>query len=203
VDLEVFIERVRSAVEARQDPDFVIIARTDARQAKKFGGPNAGLEAFHEGIKRLKAAVAAEADMVFMESPRHRGRVSDSGQGDGRCTCSDQCSSECEKSRMRIHSNVLTDGMQGLTPNLKISECNRLGFRAAIYPCTGFIPVMLAMQRSYGALKATGTDLETCEGQTIKDFFDQVGLGDAWEFDARISDFSEKQTGGKGAQEES
>jgi hypothetical protein len=62
---------------------------------------------------------------------------------------------------------------------------------------------MLAMQRSYGALKATGTDLEACEGQMIKDFFDQVGLGDAWEFEARISDFSEKHTGGKGAQEES
>jgi hypothetical protein len=60
---------------------------------------------------------------------------------------------------------------------------------------------MLAMQRSYGALKATGTNLEACEGRTIKDFFDQVGLGEAWEFDARISNFGEKQTGGKGAQE--
>jgi 2-methylisocitrate lyase-like PEP mutase family enzyme len=75
VDLEVFIERVRSAVEERQDPDFVIIARTDARQAKKFGGPNAGSEAFHEGIKRLKAAVAAGADMVFMESRAPRTSV--------------------------------------------------------------------------------------------------------------------------------
>jgi hypothetical protein len=62
---------------------------------------------------------------------------------------------------------------------------------------------MLAMQRSYSALKATGTDLEACEGRTIKDFFDHVGLGEAWESDARISDFSEKQNGGKGAQEES
>jgi hypothetical protein len=62
---------------------------------------------------------------------------------------------------------------------------------------------MLAMQRSYGALKETGTDLEACEGQQIKDFFDQVGLAEAWEFDTRISEFSEKQTGGKGAQEES
>jgi 2-methylisocitrate lyase-like PEP mutase family enzyme len=70
VDEEVFIERVRSAVEARQGPDFVIIARTDARQAKKFGGPKAGHEAFEEGVKRLKAAVAAGADMAFMESPR-------------------------------------------------------------------------------------------------------------------------------------
>lgn len=70
VDLEVFVERIRSAVEARQDPDFVIIARTDARQAKRFGGPDAGQEAFNEGVKRLKAAVKAGADMAFMESPR-------------------------------------------------------------------------------------------------------------------------------------
>lgn len=70
MDLEVFVERVRSAVEARQDPDFVIIARTDARQAQKFGGPDAGQEAFDDGVRRLKAAVKAGADMVFMESPR-------------------------------------------------------------------------------------------------------------------------------------
>ncbi len=60
----------RSGLAALQNPLRSQSARTDARQAKKFGGPNAGSEAFHEGIKRLKAAVAAGADMVFMESPR-------------------------------------------------------------------------------------------------------------------------------------
>ncbi|GAQ07566.1 2,3-dimethylmalate lyase [Aspergillus lentulus] len=185
VDLEVFIERVRSAVEARQDPDFVIIARTDARQAKKFGGANGGSEAFHDGIKRLKAAVTAGGDMVFMESPR---------------TEDESRTLVKEMGDVLILINVLPNG---LTPNLNISECNRLGFRAAIYPCTWFIPAMLTMQRPYGALKATGTDLEACKGQTIKDFFDQVGLSEAWEFDARISNSSEKQTGGKAAQEES
>ncbi|RHZ55765.1 isocitrate lyase/PEP mutase family protein [Aspergillus thermomutatus] len=185
VDLEVFIERVRSAVEARQDPDFVIIARTDARQAKKFGGPKAGAEAFHEGIKRLKAAAAAGADMVFMESPRTE----------------EECRTLVkEMGDVPVLINVLPNG---LTPNFKTSDCDRLGFRAAIYPCTGFIPAMLAMQRSYGALKTTGTDLEACEGHTIKDFFDQLGLDEAWKFDARISEFSEKETGKKGDQEES
>lgn len=70
VDTAVFIERIRSAVEARQDPDFVIIARTDARQANRYGGPKASRGAFEEGVKRLKAALAAGADMAFMESPR-------------------------------------------------------------------------------------------------------------------------------------
>lgn len=70
VDLQVYLERIRSAVEARTDPDFVIIARTDARNAKSFGGDNASREAFDEGVRRLKAAMEAGADMAFMESPR-------------------------------------------------------------------------------------------------------------------------------------
>lgn len=70
VSLSEFLERIRSAVEARRDPDFVIVARTDARQAVDFGGPSAGRPAFEEGVRRLKAALDAGADMAFMESPR-------------------------------------------------------------------------------------------------------------------------------------
>jgi 2-methylisocitrate lyase-like PEP mutase family enzyme len=70
VALQVYLERIRSAVEARKDPDFVIIARTDARQANSLGGREAGEAAFQEGVKRLKAALDAGADMAFMESPR-------------------------------------------------------------------------------------------------------------------------------------
>jgi 2-methylisocitrate lyase-like PEP mutase family enzyme len=57
-------------VEARTDPNFVIIARTDARAAKHLGGQDAGCEAFDEGVRRLKAALDSGADMGFMESPR-------------------------------------------------------------------------------------------------------------------------------------
>ncbi|KAJ9349784.1 carboxyphosphonoenolpyruvate mutase [Paecilomyces variotii] len=175
VDTAVFIERIRSAVEARQDPDFVIIARTDARQANRYGGPKASREAFEEGVKRLKAALAAGADMAFMESPRSE--------------------EECkilvkEMGDKPVLINVLPNG---LTPNFTTDDCTRLGFKAAIYPCTGFIPAMLAMQRSYGALKEKGTDLHVCEGQTIKHFFDQLGLEKAWEFDNAIEEFSRRE----------
>lgn len=68
--MEEYLERIRSAYQARQDPDFVIIERTDARQADIFGGEKAGRDAFDEGVKRLKAAMEAGADMAFMESPR-------------------------------------------------------------------------------------------------------------------------------------
>lgn len=52
VDMETYLERIVAAVKARQNPDFVIIARTDARNATQFGGPKAGEEAFQEGVKR-------------------------------------------------------------------------------------------------------------------------------------------------------
>lgn len=70
VDLQIYLERIRSAVEAKTDPDFMVIARTDARQAKSLGGEEAGEKAFMEGVRRLKAALDAGADMAFMESPR-------------------------------------------------------------------------------------------------------------------------------------
>ncbi|KAH1486846.1 hypothetical protein LV164_008119 [Aspergillus fumigatus] len=201
VALEVFIERVRSAVEARQDPDFVIIARTDARQAKKFGGPHAGSEAFHEGIKRLKAAVAAGADMVFMGSPRTE----------------DECRTLVkEMGDVPVPINVL--------PNVSKSgfeDTSRYADRTVIMvslPTSryqtesaglshGNLPVyrIHSGDASYATVvwcsKSHGTDHEACEGHTIKDFFDQVGLGEAGEFDARISECSKTQTGEKGAQE--
>lgn len=66
-----------------------------------------------------------------------------------------------------------------------------------IYPCTGFIPAMLAMQRSYGALRDDGTDLQHCEGKKIPDFFEQMGLKAAFDFDADVVKVAEEQIGPK------
>lgn len=62
---------------------------------------------------------------------------------------------------------------------------------------------MLAMQRSYTGLKDKGTDLEYCEGKTIKDFFEQVGLGSAWKFDERIEKYSKEEVKHTSGQAES
>ncbi|KAK4935181.1 hypothetical protein LTR10_023712 [Elasticomyces elasticus] len=185
VDMQVYLERVRSAVEARMDPDFVIIARTDARQAKKFGGTEAGEEAFHEGVKRLKAALDAGADMAFMESPRTEEECKELVKA-------------CAPKPVLI--NVLP---HGLTPGFTTSDCQRLGFAAAIYPCTGFIPSMLAMQRSYEGLRKEGSDLKYCEGNTIKNFFVQVGLDEDFDFDNRIERFSKEEVQHTSKQDES
>ena len=49
------------------------------------------------------------------------------------------------------------------------------------------------MQKSYEGLKKGGSDLKYCEDNTIKDFFDQVGLADDFDFDNRIEEFSKKE----------
>jgi len=53
-----FISKIRAAVAARRDPDFVIIARTDSR----------AVAGFDEAIERANAAMAAGADVAFVEA---------------------------------------------------------------------------------------------------------------------------------------
>jgi 2-methylisocitrate lyase-like PEP mutase family enzyme len=55
-----FVEKVHAAVDARTDPDLVIIARTDAR----------GPLGFTEAVNRANAYAEAGADLIFVEAPR-------------------------------------------------------------------------------------------------------------------------------------
>lgn len=183
VSLDEYLERITSAVRARKDPDFVIIARTDARQADKFGGEKAGEEAFEEGVKRLKAAVECGADVAFMESPRTE----------------DECRRLVQE--LAPHPVLINILPNGLTPGLTTKQCTEIGFKMVIYPCTGFIPAMLAMQRSFKALRDDGTDLEHCEGKKIPDFFEQMGLKAAFDFDQDVVNYAEKKIGPKFGQE--
>ena len=65
--------------------------------------------------------------------------------------------------------NVLPNGLTG---NYTTKDCTDMGFKLAIYPCTGFIPAAIAMKKSYHALKEKGSDLDNCEGWQIKNFFE-------------------------------
>ena len=60
-----FAGKIRAAVEARSDPDLLVIARTDAISA----------EGFDEALRRGEAAAKAGADMLFIEAPRDEDQV--------------------------------------------------------------------------------------------------------------------------------
>ena len=59
VSIEEFAAKIRAAVDARTDPDLVIIARTDA----------IAINGFDDALRRAEAAVTAGADMLFVEAP--------------------------------------------------------------------------------------------------------------------------------------
>ena len=59
VPLEEFAQKIRAAVEARTDPDLLIIARTDA----------IGVTGFDDALHRGEAAIQAGADILFVEAP--------------------------------------------------------------------------------------------------------------------------------------
>jgi 2,3-dimethylmalate lyase len=65
IPLGEFAGKIRAAVDARSDPNLLIIARTDAISAMDFD----------EALRRGEAAARAGADMLFIEAPRHEAEV--------------------------------------------------------------------------------------------------------------------------------
>ncbi|HEX3757873.1 MAG TPA: isocitrate lyase/PEP mutase family protein [Kofleriaceae bacterium] len=59
IDRDEFVSKIRAAVAARRDPDFVVIARTDA----------VAVHGLDDAIERANAALAAGADLAFVEAP--------------------------------------------------------------------------------------------------------------------------------------
>src|ERR671929_1314988 len=60
IPLDDYLAKIRAAVAAKRDPDFLIIARTDSR----------AVAGFDEAIRRANASLEAGADMAFVEAPQ-------------------------------------------------------------------------------------------------------------------------------------
>lgn len=113
---EAFIRKLNAALEARTDPDLVVIARTDAR------GP-LGLDA---AIERGRAYAAAGADMVFVEAP--------------------ESTAEIERIAAEVPGPLLINLVAGgLTPLESARRLGELGFAVAIHPSLPLGHAALAM----------------------------------------------------------
>lgn len=104
--VETMVMRIRAAVESRRDPDFVVIARTDARAGE-------GLAA---AIARAKAYRAAGADVIFVESPQSEAELAEVGRA---------------FPDVPLLANMVEGGKTPILPAPRLQE---LGFRLAIYP---------------------------------------------------------------------
>jgi 2-methylisocitrate lyase-like PEP mutase family enzyme len=151
VDADTFARTLQAALDARQDPDTVIVARTDARAPL-------GLD---EAIARAHRYASIGADVIFVEAPR-----------------SEQ---EIERIATEVDAPLLLNIVPGgVTPELAQARIRALGYRIAIYPVTVATAVVPAAVEALAALKPDhqAPGREVIPGP--EEFFELFGLA-AWQ----------------------
>lgn len=155
-----FEAKVRAAVEARRNPDFTIIARTDAR------APH-GLD---DALSRAHAASAAGADVLFVEALQNMDELRIVAQ---------------ELSDVPLVFNWAEGGK---TPPLTKAEIVDLGFAMIIMPISTLLVATKAMQEVLAKLKADGTPVEAVKDMPAFDeFTDIIGLREIVELEERFA----------------
>src|SRR5438552_3715842 len=128
VDLGTMIKRIKTAVAARRDANFMIIARTDAR----------GVEGFEGSVKRAAAYMEAGADAIFPEALQSAEEFSDFAK--------------------EIKAPLMANMTEfGKSPLLSFDELAGFGYRMIIFPQSAFRVSMKASEEFLRALKKNGT----------------------------------------------
>jgi 2-methylisocitrate lyase-like PEP mutase family enzyme len=128
IDRNEYVRKIGAAIEAREDRDFFIVARTDALAV-------VGLD---EAIGRMEDAREAGADASFIEAPASREDLRAIG-------------------RRSPPPNVANMIEGGRTPVLPQQELAALGFQLILYPLTGLFAAARALEAMYRTLKENGT----------------------------------------------
>src|SRR5436190_9821 len=151
VPLDEYLAKVRAAVAARNNPDFLIVARTDSRAML-------GLE---EAIRRANAALQAGADMAFVEAPQTLEEVA---------AVPKLVKGPC------LFNNV----WRGKSPDLAFDEARRMGYRLVIVPGMLFKAVIGVCDATLKQMNETGRHPILDTGMTVRDAFRRVGA-DEWD----------------------
>ncbi|MFE6702712.1 methylisocitrate lyase [Streptomyces sp. NPDC057718] len=162
VGREEMVRKVRAAVDARRDPDFLLMARTDAR----------GPEGLAAAIDRAKAYVDAGADAVFPEA------LADEG--------------EFEAFRAAVDVPLLANMTEfGKGPLLDVATLENLGYNIALYPVTLFRLAMGAVEDGLRTLAADGTQQALLPRmQTRSRLYEVLGYEEYGAFDSAVFDFT-------------
>jgi 2-methylisocitrate lyase-like PEP mutase family enzyme len=125
IPLNDYLAKIRAAAAAKTDPDFLLIARTDAR----------AVTGYQDAVGRMNAALEAGADMAFLEAP--------------------QTTAEVEAIPRLIKGPCLLNIVSGgKTPMLDLAHAERLGFRLAILPGLLFQTAVSAFRSALSEVKA-------------------------------------------------
>lgn len=130
IPTEEMVQKLRAATDARDDEDFLIVARTDAR----------AVTGFDDAVERCQRYLDAGADVLFFEAPTSEEelrRVADEFGDD-----------------IPLLANM-TEG--GETPLYTADEFEAFGYDIVLYPATGFKATQYALREVYNEIAETGT----------------------------------------------
>ncbi|HEV7632046.1 MAG TPA: methylisocitrate lyase [Steroidobacteraceae bacterium] len=137
---EEMCDRLRAAVDARSDADFVIVARTDAH----------AVEGQAAAVARALAYVAAGADMIFAEA----------------LTSLDEYREFTQAMPVPVLANLTEFGK---TPLFTVQELGAAGVRLVIYPLSAFRAMSRAALDVYTAIRQQGTQLSVIDRMQTRD----------------------------------
>ncbi len=161
VPTDIMIQRVKAAADAKRDPNFVLIARSDARAVE-------GLEA---SIDRMKAYVDAGADMIFPEAMKSE--------------------TEFEAVRKALDVPILANMTEfGKSRLLSYKELEALGFNVVIYPVTTLRLAMGACDTGLDRILSDGDQNGILDKmQHRRDLYQTLRYHDYNKFDESIYNF--------------
>jgi methylisocitrate lyase len=146
VTLQEMVDRIKAAVDARTDDDFVIMARTDAL----------AVDGFDAALERAIACVEAGADMIFPEAITEL--------------------SMYQKFSAAVKVPVLANITEfGATPLFTLDELRAANVALALYPLSAFRAANKAAENVYTAIRRDGTQQQVVDTmQTRKELYDRI-----------------------------
>ncbi len=159
IPAEVMVLKYKAALAARRDPDFVVIARTDAR----------AVEGIDAAINRANRYGDAGADVCFIEAP--------------------QSLAELQRIPKEVKYPLLVNMLSGgVTPILTIDELGKLGYKIVVCPIESLLITGTAIRMLIQALLTKGrVDLPAEQMMTFGQVKDVLGLDEVLELRERLS----------------
>jgi 2-methylisocitrate lyase-like PEP mutase family enzyme len=157
IPLEEHLEKLRAATDTKQDRDFYIVARTDARQASGLA----------DAINRGLAFKEAGADAVFIEAPENR--------------------EEMREISRNVPGPLVANMLErGVTPLMKPAELRDLGFELIVWPLAPLYAAAKSLDDVYTTLHRDGTTQDILDRLMPFDQFNEiVGLEKKYELDRK------------------
>jgi carboxyvinyl-carboxyphosphonate phosphorylmutase len=145
---EEYILKLHAAIDAREDNEFIIVARTDS--LAQFG--------IEEAIERGKEYERIGADVIFIEAPK----------------TIDQMELIAKEIKAPLLANMIEEG---ITPNLTADQLRKIGFKMVVFPLSALYSATFAIKQTLQTLKKMGTTKELKNKMiTFQEFNDLVNL---------------------------